>query len=100
MKAVREDRNIRGSRKKRSARRSRGAEILLKINLPCFLSSFSLCWGAVFSKPKYGHGTRHSVSGQIISVMHKLHLHYQCLVEGAFQCLFDLVTLFHSCPDM
>lgn len=64
MKAVREDRIIQGSRKKRSARRSRGAEIQLKLNLAT-LSVFSLCAGMLhFSKSKNAHGTRRSVTGQ------------------------------------
>lgn len=64
MKAVREDRLIRGSRKRRSARRSRWAEIQLKINLAT-LSVFSLCAAMThFSKSKNAHDVRHSVTGQ------------------------------------
>lgn len=76
MKAVREDRIIRGSRKRRSARRSRWAEIQLKINLAT-LSVFSLCAGMPnFSKSKNAHDIRRSVTEQensksmlIISIM-------------------------------
>lgn len=64
MKAVREDKIIRGSRKRRSARRSRWAEIQLKINLAT-LSVSPLCAGMPhFSKPKNAHDIRRSVTGQ------------------------------------
>lgn len=76
MKAVRADRIIQGSRKRRSARRSRWAEIQLKINLAT-LSVFSLCAGMPhFSKSKNDRDIRRSVTGQenskammIISIM-------------------------------